>query len=375
MTPRLFHLLQADEPSWLDILAASFSIEDAQYVDSDTNYTPLHLAVLAKDPENNESRVAVIRSLLQSDGTATEVTCFEFGYTPLMHACRVRESSLLVHDVPVVKLLMGFNPRAFRLQSSSGHSALEIHIMSMSRFQQEASAMRSMFEKSSNGKQTDNCTAVLNALLENDLGIAIVNNISLLLECNTLEVMEHVAQEEAHSFVRRLRDRRKQRKTPNEPLPLPSGSRNLQGFWVWEFLLAMLKSEHEHTYKEAKPIPPFNALHTASQIDDFPLPFLMLCMRVYPAQVRTPSVVKAELPVHSVAAWDVRSDSKVARKSMALVQLLSDHPTSSQRRNEEGKTPLSLAIETGTAWNSGVRRLTAAQKEDSVVMREQLWSE
>jgi hypothetical protein len=59
----------------------------------------------------------------------------------------------------------------------------------------------------------------------------------------------------------------------------------------------------------------------------------------------------------------------VARKSMTLTQLVYDHPTGAKVRNRQGKTPLSLALETGTAWDSGVRRLTAAQKEESFVER------
>jgi hypothetical protein len=120
-------------------------------------------------------------------------------------------------------------------------------------------------------------------------------------------VLEHVAQEEARCFAGRLRDGRKERQS-GDKMAVPVGSRNLQHFWVWEFVLIILKSEHQHTYLDIKPVPPFNALNTASQVVNFPLAFIILCMRAYLGQVRTTSIVRSELAVHSVAGWEA-SDS------------------------------------------------------------------
>jgi ankyrin repeat protein len=362
--PRLFKLLEAEEPEWVEILEESVNIEQARYVHPKTSLTPLHLAIMAKDTENNGARVAAIRSLLQSDLHGTEVQCGELGYTPLMYACIANDLEHLEYDVPVVKLLLDYNRLCFRFRSQAGHSALDIHIMSMSRLKQQQNT-----RGRSKGKAPI-CTSVLKALTEYDLGISLPTSLDLLLACNSLDVLENVAQEEALAFAGRLRDRRKQR-TSQEALPVLAGSRNPQNFWVWDFVLVILRSEHEHTYRDIKPVPPFNALHTASQISDFPLPFTMLCMRAYPAQVRAHSIGnKFNLPIHSVAAWETSSDSMVARKSMTLTQLASDHPTACTKRNRQGKTPLALAIETGTAWDSGVRKLTAAQKEDSFIKRQ-----
>jgi ankyrin repeat protein len=369
MPPRLFELLQAKEPCWLEILAASASIEDAKYVHPETKLTPLHLAVMTKDTKKNEFRVGVIRSLLQSDLTSTEVACSELGYTPLMYACSVQDLDLLEYDIPVVKLLMEYNPQAFSVMGSpTGHTALDLHIMSMSRLLEDKTMNVSCnSENIPKIRKRGNCTCLLNALLEYDLGISMWKSLELLLACNTLQIMDHVAKEDAYTLSQRLLDRRQQRE--HDSSPMHNGSRKFQkSFWVWDFLLAILKSEHQHTYRDVKPVPPFNALHTACQIADFPLPFLILCMRAYPAQVRTPSVIKDELPIHSVAGWEVRCKSKVARKLMTLTQLLSAHPTSAHIRNEEGKTPLSLAIETGTAWDSGIRLLLTAQKEKSLIL-------
>jgi hypothetical protein len=356
--PRLFELLEAEEPRWLEILDETCNIEAARYVHPETKLTPLHLAVMAKDADNNESRLGCIRSMLQSNLQSTEVTCQEHGYTPLVYACIANDIDHLPLDVPVVKVLLEYNKRCFQIRSKAGHSALDIHIMSMSRLMQQQQQQQ---QQQSGGKSPSCSTLVLKALTQQDLGISIPRSLDLLLACNSRGVLERVAREEAQSFAGRLRDRRKQRKSPNVEPPLPPGSRFR--YWVWDFVLTILRSEHEHTYRDIKPVPPFNALHTASQIADFPLPFMMLCLRAYPAQARTPSIVQSELPIHSVAGWDV-SDSMVARKSMTLTQMVSDHPRACRVKNRQGKTPCSLALETGTGWDFGVRRLSEAQKEE-----------
>jgi hypothetical protein len=284
----------------------------------------------------------------------------------------------LEKEVPVIKLLLEYDPDCFRIRSpKSGHTALDIHIISMSRLlQQEQPQYAATSSDTTTGtggtsppRRPPSCTSVVKALTEHDLGTSVTKScLELLLSCNSLQVMEHVAREEAHSFTGRLRDRRHQRASRRDVL-LPSvplgGSRNFHTFWVWEFVLTLLKSEHQHTYRSIKPVPPFNALHTASCIPDFPLPFLMLCMRAYPTQMRMPDPINSDLPLHSVAAWEA-SDNMVlmVRKSMTLTQLVYDHPTACRHCNRQGKTALSLALETGTSWDHGVRQLTAAQKDD-----------
>jgi hypothetical protein len=342
--PKLFELLEADEIDWVEILENASNVEASRYIHPLTQFTPLLLAVMAKDTSNNDARVAAIRSLLQSETNAVTVQCKENGYTPLMYACIATDFEFW-DDVPVVKLLLEYVPSCFPIKSKSGHSALDLHIISMSRLQQQYGGRR---RKSST--VTPRCTSLLKALTKFDVGISLTKSLDLLFSCNSLQVLEHVSQEEAQSFAGRLRDRRLQRKT-NQRVPVPPGSRNFQHFWVWDFLEALLQSEHEHTYKDIKPVPPFNLTHTASQVKDFPLAFFMLCMRAYPAQIRTLSIVHANLPVHSVAAWDA-SDSMVARKSMTLMELVYEHPSACNYRNRQGKTPLSLALATRTCWDS-----------------------
>lgn len=375
MPPRLFELLEAEKPKWVEILEASCDVDAASYIHPVSSLTSLHLAVKAKDPAHNNARLGVIRSLLLSSVKPTEIKCEKHGYTPLAYACIATTMEDLEHDAAIIKVLLENNPRAFRICSSEGHSPLDIHIMSMSRLQRQTRIGGHLPQGGTMKPQT--CTSVLKAIVENDMGISISRSLDLLLACNSLEVMEHVTQEEARSSLVRLRDRRRQRAAsegkelcePVPGLPVPTGSRNCQGFWVWEFVLTILRAEHEHTFGSIKPLPPFNALHTACQIPGFPPAFTILCMRAYPSQLRTPCIGDSGLPIHSVASWEVDTTGCHARKGMTLVEMAHEHPTSCRYRNRQGKTPLSLALESGTTWQSGVRRLTLAQKQDSFVKR------
>jgi hypothetical protein len=73
--PRLSELLEVKEPEWVEILEESVNIEQTRYVHPKTSLTPLHLAIMVKDTENNGAWVAAIWSLLQSDLHGTEVQC------------------------------------------------------------------------------------------------------------------------------------------------------------------------------------------------------------------------------------------------------------------------------------------------------------
>ena len=237
--------------------------------------------------EDTRTRLGATQSLLQSDLASASVHCRKHGYTPLMYACIATDLTQLEKEVPVIKVSMEYVPACFRVRTQkSGHAAVGIHIISMSRLKnqpQDVAAAPS--DTTSSTPRPPRCTLVVKALTEHDLGTSFTKSCcDLLLACNSFQVMEHVAQEEAHSFAGRLRDRRHQRAS-RDGLPVSLGFRNFHTFWGWEFVVALLKSEHQHTYQSIKPVPPFNALHMASCITDFPLPFLMLCMRAYPTQI------------------------------------------------------------------------------------------
>lgn len=95
-------------------------------------------------------------------------------------------------------------------------------------------------------------------------------------------------------------------------------------------------------------------MHAAAQLKDCPIPFILLAMRAYPEQVRQVDERTGNLPLHFVAAWDVSDPTTVSRKSMALNALVSEYPEGGKVRNRRGKTPMSLALESGTSWDSGI---------------------
>uniref|UniRef100_A0A6U5PFZ2 Uncharacterized protein n=1 Tax=Grammatophora oceanica TaxID=210454 RepID=A0A6U5PFZ2_9STRA len=240
-------------------------------------------------------------------------------------------------------------------------------------------------------------TALLKALLaahnnnNNKGGPGLAKPLEILLECNSLAVLEQVALEEAQASSSKLRARRQARAKGEgasvmSALSTPSGSTNFSTFWVWEWALVIFKSDfmkkfHTHAHyannqnksssrdqqqQNQQSPPTFQPLHAAAQVKDCPLAFLILSMRAYPQQVRTPADdIHGNLPLHTVAGWDVTDPSSVSRKSMALSTLVSEYPQASKVRNKQGKTPLSLALETGTSWDNGVRRLTSFQREGS----------
>jgi len=329
MSPHLFSLLQDNEPDWVQILEASSRIEDTCHVDAKTHQTALHLAVLNRDPQKASIRLGVIRSLLQTNPEATMVQCHERGYSPLMYICCTRDFSDLKQDATIVKLLLECNYKSFFLRDKSGHSVLDIHLKAISNLHQS--------DKTTGQK----CSFVLKALMELDLGVAIPHTLDLLLACNLTKVMTFVAQAETESFEARIRARKGVgQDTHSTPIAI-SPPHAFQKFWIWDFLMIILRAEHEHTYRDVKPVPPFNAVHTACQTVDFPLPFLILCTQVYARQVLCPSVIKANLPLHSVSSWKATPEM-TTRKSMTITHLLQGRSSSATKKNSQGKTALSM---------------------------------
>ena len=94
----------------------------------------------------------------------------------------------------------------------------------------------------------------------------------------------------------------------------------------------MLRTEHEHTYRTIKPVPPFNALHTACQIVDFPISFLILLAKLYPGQLHTATIGSRDLPLDMVQSWEIEDGgdktNMECRKRMACLQL--EHFTSDE---------------------------------------------
>jgi hypothetical protein len=367
--PELFKLVQ--EENWTKVLQrASSEISEAQYVDPNTQVTPLHLAVLCRKTSNPAARIAAIRALIVAAPDSSIQKTADLGNTALHYACNSVDEKGMDDDLVIIKLMLETNPKGATLVNKHGHSPLDVHIIAVSKIKRQSDVPS--FRRAKKSK-SPTPTLILKTLSEHDLaGGSLARTLDVFFECNSLAVLEQVALEEAQASSSKLRARRQARSSGESVASaVPSGSTNFMNFWVWEWALILLKSEVHRTKAKTKAsASTFAALHTSASVKDCPLPFLMLAMRAYPNQLRIPDTQTGNLPLHTVAGWDVSDPASISRKSMVLSALVSEYPQATKLRNKQGKTPLSLALETGTSWDNGVRRLTTFQREGSFKQNE-----
>lgn len=363
--PELYMLVE--EQNWSMVMQrASSHPEEADYIDPNSKCCALHAAVIGRETSNPGGRMSAIGALLMANPDSGVLTNEENGFTPLHYACLIEDDSpnSLEEEHAVVRLLLEHCAKAANVLSREGYAPLDVHIIAMSRLKRRGDM--GTFRRAKKSQKAAAATAIMKALLDEDLNGGLARPLDLLFECNSLAVLEQVALEEAQASSSKLRARRQARSTGGSVASAySSGSTNFTNFWVWEWALILLKSEHNRKFRHYKPIPPFNVMHTAAQVKDCPLPFLMLSMRAFPNQVRAPDAFTGNLPLHTVAGWETSDPSSISRKSMALSALVSEYPQATKVRNKSGKTPLSLALETGTSWDNGVRRLTTFQRDGS----------
>ena len=159
---------------------------------------------------------------------------------------------------------------------------------------------------------------------------------------------------------------------------------DLGSWWVWQWLLLLLKRA-----VGSKAGTPFMALHAAARTEGCPLPFLMLLMRVFPHQLKTPDRRESMLPLHLVCQWGAarhlykstaaswrrraykgghcRSSTRwfganvdpivLSRKRMAISALVREYPGGTSALNAKGETPLVCALRSDTRWDGGLCRL------------------
>jgi Ankyrin repeat len=363
--PELYKLVQ--EENWTKVLQrASSETTEAQYVEPNTHVTPLHLAVLCRKTSNPAARLAAIRALVVAAPDSSLEKTADLGNTPLHYACNSVDEKGMEDDLAIIKVMLEMSPKAATIVNKHGHSPLDVHIIAVSKIKRQSDLLSFRRPKKS---KSPTPTSILKTLLEHDLvGASLSRPLDVLFECNSLAVLEQVALEEAQASSSKLRARRQARSSGESAASaVSSGSTNFANFWVWEWAIIMLKSEilRAKPSKNKSSVPAFAALHVSASVKDCPLPFLMLAMRAYPTQVRNPDIQTGNLPLHTVAGWDVSDPASISRKSMALSALVSEYPQATKIRNKQGKTPLSMALETGTSWDSGVRRLTTFQREGS----------
>lgn len=360
--PEIFKLIKDHNWEGVSARASSFPDETRRVVPAD-GYTALHLAVMDRATAGSDAKVDAIRALLVANSDAAVVKCSKYGYTPLAYACMVEdENPTLLYAESVVKLILKHKPESISCLSPDGLSPLDIHIMTFSKMKRYSNQPPQRRPKK--GQKKAPSTAVLDALLGEENPNGLGKALEVLYECNAQSILEAVAFEEAHASSAKRKARRVARSdgsTVSSSPMVSSTSSALASWWVWEWTVFILKSDHLRKFMDKKPIPRFNVMHAAAQVRDCPLPFLMLSMRAYPSQVRTQDALGGNLPLHIIAGWEAGHDpTSVSRKSMALSALLAEYPEGTRIRNKVGKTPLSLALETGTPWNNGVRRLTHA---------------
>jgi hypothetical protein len=341
--------------------------DECKYVDPASTFTPLHLVVLGRDYSNPSGRLSAVRAILVAHPDSAKTQNFADGHTPLHLACMIEDEApeKLEEDLAVVRLILEMSPKAINILSRNGYSPLDLHIIAVSKQKREGDL--SSFRRPRQARKAGTSMAILKTLLEEDMQGSLARPLDVLFECNSLAVLEQLALEEAQASSSKLRTRRQARSNGSSVAnTFSAASTNFTNFWVWEWALILFKSDyHRRNTQYNRPAPTFSAMHAAAQVKDCPIPFLMLTMRAYPSQVRAPDDSNGNLPLHTVAGWETTDPSSISRKSMALSALVSEYPGATKIRNKSGKTPLSLALETGTSWDNGVRRLTTFSREPS----------
>jgi hypothetical protein len=329
-TPKLFELLQAEKPKWEEILQRlEENPEESLSADPSTdNLTALHHAVMNRKPPYSPEFFAVLKVLLQLNGGATTAQCDSNGCTPLAYACSVDLLDEYPEEIAkVIEMLLDEdNNEALGITCKEGLTPLSLHIRSVSRrkFLQDQSRMPS--------------TAVLKILAESSSRQTLEDALETLYACNTSTVMQRLVEEEARArrnikmFGRQTR----------------AGASEL---WVWDWALLLLRCVHDRIYGTDQAL--FQALHVASQITDCPTPFLVLAMRSFPGETRTPDRTTLDMPLHSVASWQLPGDSSLCRKSMAVRTLESEYPAALEAKNKRKKTPMDLEEDSGSFVGTG----------------------
>jgi ankyrin repeat protein len=336
----LFEMLDQVDPHWVEILKiCKNDIRQAKFIEPVTNFTPLHLAVKSMSPKM--IRVEAIRSLLQADVDSVYVRCKSMDYTPLMYLCSMSELGQLEQNIPILRVFAEHVPDCF---DDCGREALDLCTHSVSMLMQRESKDRIEFSKAS---------SFLKVLASLVTSCAHADRAEKLFSYNSFQVIKLVTKEDERYWKNR------DRASFNHDYLVTQTK--LSESWIWEYLHILLRAMHQQTFRNMKPLPPFNALHTAVSIPDFPLPFLMLLCKAYPKQLETPNITDlGNLPLHSVTTWTPK-DCGASRKSMAVTQLLCEDFGASKHRNQQGKTPLDLATESSS---SGVALLSSFHNHD-----------
>ena len=277
------------------------------------------------------------------------IRCKLKGYTPLdkVAASRTENEYILESDAKVAELLIRSSVK--ELVNSRNNferlSPLSLHVKAMSMLQ---SRIKPLLASSTRQRQGPNVgepskqhlhrasKVVLGAMAPHSSLEVVSEALETLYSCNSLIIMDMISQEEKRTRQNVLLDFGKQAR-----------GRSAAGHWIWEWLLDLLAVLHTRTAADRHA--PFHALHLISNLPNCPPPFLLLAMRAYPYDIKTPDPSSGNLPLHNVAAWAATSNvPSTVRKYMCIESLSMAHEEGLALANAAGKTPVDLDNEAGT---------------------------
>jgi len=371
MASLLIEILRAEQPDWarawqvIDHNRRTVSEQDVtallEHVD-DQGLSLLHHAVTAvvrqprihngeeslQSSSSSSSRKhqgSIIQTLLNRHPEATALQCHWNRFTPLHCAVQTNSIANLESDAKLVAAILRKNVAAAWLKSKHGLSPLALHIVAVSH----------LMKGSSNKEGIQNYkppTLMVQILAPHCRLPQLEEALELLYSCNTTAILQQFTQHEIQHHESRLLYGR-----PTRPAKID--------FWVWDWALALLKAihlQHQKQQQQQQPTngststppttanskaPPFRALHTAAQVTDCPVPFLLWALRAHPTQVRLPdNAVHKNLPLHAAAQWQPSSGS-CCRKSIALTALVSAFPKALHAKNAAGMNPMDLEAASG----------------------------
>lgn len=318
---------------------------DAKCVDELDGTTALHLAIMSRsnpslrDGELGDLQpapVEVIEQLVVACPEAAITRCLIKKYTPLTYACLVLDVRYDMADsANLVSILLKHAPQCAYVFTEDGFSALDVHILSYSRFHK---GKNNEFEYAGG----PDSTLVLQKLLEEKPDLA-----------------------EARSYKNKIRGPVELLYRSNlEDFKDVDNESKVTDWWAWKWVTLLLKFAPRVPGK-ANPLGPFSALHAAASLVGCPLPVLSIAANSNPSQVMKCDPCRAigNLPLHEVCSWvcdqeAINGDPFILRrKALAIECLLNLYPDATKVENNFGETPLQLAVESCTPWDGGLAAL------------------
>ena len=261
------------------------SPRDAKCVGEKDGTTALHLAVMSRSnpmmrdgkmgEEYQPAPLSLVDQLIQACPEAAIIRCARKRYTPLSYACLVADRGYSMDDAAeMVEILLKHAPDSAFVFTDDGFSALDVHILSYSRFHKQKEEVYS-------GGRTS--TVVLRTLLAQQPSLAearvyrnkIRGPIELLYRCNTQEFRDALEEETGLVDDAVLIAKKKKQR-------FGSVMSVLTDWWAWKWALVLLKFA---SLPGNKPGTMFQAVHAAARMVGCPLPIIALAVNTFPLQV------------------------------------------------------------------------------------------